>query len=73
LLVQNCTELLATALEEICVMVIFAPSPRGDHTHIDQSAIHGLYFHSARPICEKSEILHHAKISRYTVSEVCIE
>jgi hypothetical protein len=51
-LVQNFTELLATALEEIFMVLNFAPS----------------YFRSARSICEKREILHHAKISRYTVS-----
>jgi hypothetical protein len=34
-LVQNFMELLATALEEIFVILIFVPSPRGDHTHMD--------------------------------------
>jgi hypothetical protein len=36
-LVQNFAEFLATALEQIFVVLIFAPSPRGGHTHIDQS------------------------------------
>jgi hypothetical protein len=38
-LVQNFAELLATALKEIFVVLIFASSPRGDHTHIYRSAI----------------------------------
>jgi hypothetical protein len=60
-LVQN---FLATALEEIFVVLIFAPSPRGDHTHIDRPAIswfifsqrQGLIDSSAQSINEKREI-----------------
>ena len=66
-LVQIFAELLATALEKIFVLLIFAPSPHGDHTHIDRSAISRFIFMGARPIRENREILHHAKISRYTV------
>jgi hypothetical protein len=51
-LVQNFVELLATALEEIFVVLIFPPSPRGDHTHIDQQ-FRGSYFRGARPNREK--------------------
>jgi hypothetical protein len=41
-MVQNFAELLATALEEIFVVLNFTPSPRGDHTtSIDQQfAVH---------------------------------
>ena len=41
---QNFAELLATAVEEIFVILIFAPSPYGDHTHIDWSAISRFIF-----------------------------
>jgi hypothetical protein len=33
-LVQKFAKLLATALEEIFVVLNFAPSPHGDHTYI---------------------------------------
>jgi hypothetical protein len=71
--VQNFAELQVNPSEEI-----FVPSQRRDHTHVDQLHVrhhvfsthlrfHGSYFHGTQPIREKREILHHAKISCYTV------
>jgi hypothetical protein len=48
--------LLATALEEI-----FMPSPRRDHTQIDQSAILRLIFSQHPTYPQKRKILHHTK------------
>jgi hypothetical protein len=50
------------------MVLIFAPSPRGDHTHIRRPAILQFIFLRCPtyPICDKQEVLHHAEISHYT-------
>ena len=66
-LVQNFAESLVSALEEIFVVLIFARSLHARHYFAAYSKFRGSYFRGGPPIRENREILHHAKISRYTV------
>ena len=69
--VQNFVELPLRAPEEIFAVLIFAaPVRTGRRGAIDIALggnFHGSYFRASRPIRENREILHHVKISRYTV------
>jgi hypothetical protein len=82
-LVQNFAELHVSPSEENFVVLIFAPSPHRDHTHADRLHVwhhtfsppinfRGSYFRGTQPIREKREILHHAKISLYTVYHIVL-
>ena len=67
-LVQTFAELLVSPSEEIFMVLIFAsPSARRTIvwcTYAAYSKFRGSYFRGGRPIHEKREILHQAKISR---------
>jgi hypothetical protein len=66
-LVPNFVKLLAIALEENFMVLLSVPCPRGDHTHINQPDFLQSIF-SQRPIYRrKREILHHVKVSHYTI------
>jgi hypothetical protein len=76
--VQNFAELYVSPSEEIFVVFIFVPSHVETtptpiicmydvNVFIAHLSFRGSYFRGTRPIREKREILHHAKISRYTV------
>ena len=72
-LVQNFVELPPRPSEEVFVVLNFAPVLRRDHTHhlLMRKVLHwnfrGSYSCGSWSICKKCELLHHAKISHYTV------
>jgi hypothetical protein len=74
-LVQNFAELHVSPSEEIFVIqfsrllyVKTTPTSIDCMYDITFLRFRGSYFRRIQPICEKREILHHTKISRYTVS-----
>jgi hypothetical protein len=63
--VQTFAELLATALEEISIVLNFVPSPRGVHHPHRFTSNFAVHIFAAPDLPVKD--LHHTKISRYTV------
>ena len=66
-LVQNFADLPITCPEEIFVVLNFVPSLNGDHTTCMNIKFRSSNFRDIHLIRENREILHHAKISHYTV------
>ena len=66
-LVQNFADLPITRPEEIFVVLNFASSLNRHHTTCVNVKFRSSYFRDIRLIRENCEILHHAKIFRYTV------
>ena len=78
-LMQIFVELLVSPLKEIFMVLIFASQSAISARravciifcyNAMMSLFRGSYFRGGRPIREKHKILHHAKISRYTVFNV---
>jgi hypothetical protein len=63
--VQTFAELLATALEEISIVLNFVPSPRGVHHPHRLTSNFTVQIFAAPDLSVNN--LHHTKISRYTV------